>query len=99
MREEEEGWWYSRWLFPLFIGAVITLALVVMVPNLPWVKSVVNENGKVVSVNGNSCVVETDSHRLINVNECMDHEIGDSVAVTYRETTSLGELSSASLMP
>jgi len=29
----------------------------------------------------------------------MDHEIGDSVAVTYRETTSLGELSSASLVP
>jgi len=99
MREEEEGWWYSRWLFPLFIGAVITLALVAMVPNLPWVKSVVDESGRVVSVNGNSCVVETYSHRLINVNECMNHEIGDSVTVTYRETTSLGELSSASLMP
>jgi predicted amino acid racemase len=53
----------------------------------------------VVSVNGDSCVVETSSHRLINVNNCMSHRVGDSVTVSYRKTTSLGELTSAPMIP
>lgn len=98
MREEEE-WWHSRWLFPLFVGAFLTIALFAMVPNLPWVKNEVSENSTIVSMNGASCVVETDSHRLINVADCMDHRVGDRVGVKYRETTSLGELTTVSLMP
>ncbi len=99
MREEEEGWWYSKWLLPLFVGAFIALALFAMVPNLPWVKNIVNESASVVSINGNSCVVETSSHRLINVHNCMNHKVGDGVTVSYRETTSLGELISAPPVP
>ncbi len=99
MREEEEGWWYSKWLFPLFVGAFIALALFVIVPNLPWIKSTVNESASVVDVNGNSCIVETQSHRIINVSNCMDHRVGERVTVSYKETTSLGELTGAPLTP
>jgi hypothetical protein len=99
MREEEEGWWYSKWLLPLFVGAFMALALFAIVPNLPWVKEAVSESASVVSVNGDSCVVETSSHRLINVNNCMSHRVGDSVTVSYRKTTSLGELTSAPMIP
>ncbi len=91
MREEEE-WWYSKWLFPLFVGAVFAIALFAMVPNLPWIKNEVSESSRVVSVNGSSCTVETDSHKLINISNCMDHAVGDRVSVKYRETTSVGEL-------
>ncbi|MCS6767373.1 MAG: hypothetical protein RMJ59_00375 [Candidatus Nitrosocaldus sp.] len=98
MREEEE-WWHSKWLFPLFVGAVFAIALFAMIPNLPWVKNEVRESSTVVSVNGSSCTVETDSHRLINVADCMNHEVGDRVNVKYRETTSVGELTGGSLTP
>ncbi|GBC73802.1 hypothetical protein HRbin04_01208 [archaeon HR04] len=97
MREEEE-WWHSRWLFPLFVGAFIAIALFATIPNLPWVKNEVSESSTVVSVNGSSCTVETASHRLINVSNCMDHEVGDKVNVKYRETTSIGELTNTSFV-
>ncbi len=75
-----------------FLAAIIGIVLVFTVPFLPWVKPEVHERAKVITFNDGKCVVETESTRIINIDNCDSKKAGEQVNVKYRAETSAGEL-------
>ncbi|MFY3740569.1 MAG: hypothetical protein HMLIMOIP_001010 [Candidatus Nitrosomirales archaeon] len=75
-----------------FLAAIIGIILVFTVPFLPWVKPEISEKAKVITFKDGKCVVETESTRIINVDNCDSKDAGEQVMVKYRAETSAGEL-------
>ena len=75
-----------------FFAAIIGVVLVFTVPFLPWVKPEISEKAKVITFKDGKCVVETESTRIINVDNCDSKDAGEQVMVKYRAETSAGEL-------
>ena len=75
-----------------FLAAIIAVALAFSIPFSPWVKPEVKESAKVITFDKGRCEVETESHNLINIDNCDNRNVGGQVTVKYRAQTAVGEL-------
>lgn len=86
------AWHEKRWLFWGFVGAFIVIALFIIVPNMPWIKPEIIENGKVLRSEQGRCDVQTESDWVLVVESCGSKNVGDTVKVRYRSESKIGDL-------
>ncbi len=81
---------YKGWI--IGIGICIG-AFLIALPNLPWIRPLVEEDGVVIVLNDDgSCTIETKRENIVIVWDCKGKQVGDQVRVSFREGTTLGDI-------
>lgn len=77
--------------FPFLIMAA-AIVIGFSIPFSPWIRSDVIEEARVITSDGDRCVVETESNNIIHIDNCLGKEVGELVTVKYKVETSVGEI-------